>query len=123
MKDFNDSCHTEARFHRNQLCDAVVGAVNSETSAMGEEAFFRKREGIGFRADRKSEVRKHSGFKPMIRVRDIRANLDGAGRHIDLRFDEIDFTRKLLISEGGDLQAEGLARMDSGSIAFGDADP
>ena len=42
MKDFNDSRHAEARFHRDQFRNAVVGTVNGETSAMGEETFFCK---------------------------------------------------------------------------------
>ena len=71
---------------------------------MGKDAIFWKGEGFFFRADAEVNIGEHSGFEPVIGVGDKSAGLDGAGGHIELGLDEIDFANEDLVSVSGDFE-------------------
>jgi hypothetical protein len=86
---------------------------------VGKDAIFWEGEGFFFRADGEVKIGKHSGFEPVIGIWDESADLDGAGGHIDLGLDEIDFANENLVSVSGDFEVDGLAGLDTCTVAFG----
>jgi hypothetical protein len=58
----------------------------------------------------------------VIGIWDESAGLDGAGGHIDLGFDEIDLANENLVSVSGDFEVDGLAGLDTCTVAFGNTE-
>ena len=59
---------------------------------MGKDAILWKGKGFFFSADGQGKIREHAGFEAMIRVGNERTYADGSGGHIDLRFDQVNFS-------------------------------
>jgi hypothetical protein len=87
-----------------------------------KDAIFGEGEGFSFRADSEVKIGEHPRFKSVIGIWDESAGLDGAGGHIDLGFDEIDFANENLVSVSGDFEVDGLAGLDTCTVSFGNTE-
>jgi hypothetical protein len=89
---------------------------------VGKDAIFWEGEGFFFCSDGEVKIGEHPGFESVIGVGDKSAGLDGAGGHIDLRFDEIDLADENLVPVSGDFEVDGLAGLDTCTVAFGNTE-